>query len=799
MELPLMSATGLARSSLMQRAVLAWGALVGKSVRDPMWDEGGQTDRDDVARGARPRSAYSQVATVHACVNLRSQALARLPLRISTADDQVLESGHAAVLTYRPNSLQSGRAFWRSTMAMLDLFGRVHWRLIGDPRSILEVRILHPLLMQPRFNSQDELVGWVFRRRANAVTGEFLPVEEVHTIEAPDYDRPGEIGGLSRQRVAMLAIAQVFKSDLANESSLDNGVQPGGVFATDQILSDTVRDDFHRQVVEKHQGVLNRRRYMLLEGGIKFNGEAASFSDMEFKALKEASQHDICVAFDVPPSLLFQGGAGLGSGKEKGEDQELFWQRLMGVADMLAEEWETAVLSRQEADQSLTRKAFRPRRAVAREIHSKSHLVAKARGTAMGRQLYAWFDASGIEELQRGLLAQSQSAKTYWDMGVPLNDIVAAFDLPFEEQPWGARGYRPMGLIDAATDSILTGEPDGSEPIPPDMADGPGAGGDAAKSIDADQVVNKAPRFRLSEAQLARMWESWRMSWRPLEKALASKVSGHVMELRREVINRIEREAAVQKSFSGPLVVKDIIRDLLFDVVKANGSLLAKVRPLLQKAVELGGEQALQESAIAEGQTESKDIFSIRDPKAARALRRRETSIVGMNQTLQKRLRSKLAQAIEKGEGQAELLDAMRSEFNATTSRAQMIARTEIGAAVEEARQIGRERAGVPMKSWLWSRAEHGRRMHADTEAKYMDDPIPLGDDFVIAGTSVTCKHPRATGVAEHDINCGCTTISRYPDDQLKDARMLDHLVSKGFLGVEQLVTKAAGQEHDNV
>jgi len=104
-----------------------------------------------------------------------------------------------------------------------------------------------------------------------------------------------------------------------------------------------------------------------------------------------------------------------------------------------------------------------------------------------------------------------------------------------------------------------------------------------------------------------------------------------------------------------------------------------------------------------------------------------------------------------------------------------------VGKAVETAQHEGRKQAGVPLKSWLWSRKETGRPTHHQTETMTMSEPVPLDQNFVIGTTGVTCPHPRATGRPEHDINCGCTTISRYPNDSVRDLNLLAALVACGF------------------
>lgn len=161
------------------------------------------------------------------------------------------------------------------------------------------------------------------------------------------------------------------------------------------------------------------------------------------------------------------------------------------------------------------------------------------------------------------------------------------------------------------------------------------------------------------------------------------------------------------------------------------------------------------------------------------------TRVGGVDDTLRDRIRATLVDGVSKGESVNELRERLRSEFDLAGKRAVTIARTEVHGAVEESRNIGRKQAGIPLKGWLWSRKKEGRVLHQNTEAATRAKPIPADEEFTIAGTSIRCQHPGATGLPEHDINCGCTTLSRYPNDSLK-AEIARHL-ENGFLTTEGL------------
>ena len=70
--------------------------------------------------------------------------------------------------------------------------------------------------------------------------------------------------------------------------------------------------------------------------------------------------------------------------------------------------------------------------------------------------------------------------------------------------------------------------------------------------------------------------------------------------------------------------------------------------------------------------------------------------------------------------------------------------------------------------------------------------PIANEDPFTISGTGIECMHPRGSGDPAQDINCGCTSISRYPDDSMRS--VLDRYRAHGFLSYDQLVKRDAAR-----
>ena len=314
--------------------------------------------------------------------------------------------------------------------------------------------------------------------------------------------------------------------------------------------------------------------------------------------------------------------------------------------------------------------------------------------------------------------------------------------------------------------------------------------GPAQQSLPAGGKRSLLPDTRdLSEKQKAAIWQMHRRSYLSLEKAMRSKVQGHFNELRNETLRNLEREAPQLKALSKDVIQRDVIGRILFDVFAADNKLVARVGPLIREAARLGGNQAMQEAADATGKSKA-DPFRIEDPRLVEKIKARTQTMARVNHTLRRKISESLAQGVQENETTAQLADRVRKQFNFANARARTIAMTEVGAGVEEARQEGRTQAGTPLKSWLWSRKETGRHWHFDTETATTQTPVSNDNPFTIAKTGSQAMGPRLSGEARDDINCGCSTLSRYPGDSMK--AVIDRYMTRGFLTYEQLLQRDA-------
>ena len=720
------------------------------------------------------------------CVQRKADAMARMSMMISTAEDLVVETGPLVELSLSPNPAMTWRAFIRATSAYLDLTGRAAWKIDAPAGVPVAVWPLVPSRLRPdRDRGTGRLLGWKYHH-AGGKTEPFT-VEEVHYFCDPDFEAGDTLEGLAPRAAVAMAIDQYYKADLANISSLDNGVEPTGALRAPDTLTEAQIGLLRQELRDHHAGVLNRKQFMLLMGGLEWQQMGAAFKDMEFIAGKEMAREDICSAYGVPPAVA---GFYKDSNYAHADAAErIFWTgTILPRAEWIAEEWTRGVLDRFAHDRTLA--VVDARRSPLAGAKSRHFMNARRRAVGTGQRYFGWMDAGGVEAVQRANLAIVDEVEKWVGLGVTLNDALRATNAPFQEVPWGDTWHRPAGLIDVRTQLEEPATPDDDVEVDQKAPE------DGLSRRLASGAGTDTPEARnASEAILAGLWEKWRASWRGLEVATRNKVRRHFNELRGEMLRRLDAELPPEVAKGGAdlpgVQRRDLLGRLLFDLVDADGKVEVRIGPLIREAFELGGKQAVQEAAdagaVASEDGEGEDAsngpqspFNIEAPEVAAKLRRRKIKLSDMNRTLRRKLATTLADALDAGETRDQIAERIKGQFNIAHRRAAGIAQNEISASVEEARHEGHKQAGVPLKSWLHSRKETGRPEHRRTEEATTANPIPMDERYTIAGTDATCLHPRGTGRPEQDINCGCTSIARYPGDTIK--AVAARYARRGFL-----------------
>jgi len=729
---------------------------------------------------ARIDDPYQHVVAVFACVNTIASRLASMPFCVSTQDDRIIETGPIADLLDSPNASMSIEEWWFQTVGWYLLSGRVHWvfesRVRRRPLSAVPVGApqMRPITdgMQ---RGTGQVTGWLYRRPGQRWDqAEPLDLDQVWTIRNPSFDADRPASGLSPADVVRRAIAQVLKSEIANEASLDNGVEPGGVLMhKNGEVSDSQRRHLRDELTERHAGPRNRRRPLLLFGEWDWKQISSTFKDMEFKELKLISRGEICAAFGLQQAAVFEPHNSSNSEFFDKAIESMWTGTVIPLAKRLAGEFDRGILRSFEQDTSL-----RMRSSMREALAPKHTAMMLRRAGRSRRRLYAWFDASAIDAVKDLMAKRVETASRYVsDLFETPAHAGALLDLglsdnPAQTQPWVPVNKMPFDGLDQLE------QPEDEDPeIPED--DPP------ADPLDRQALPDHIRR--LSASQLDRIQDSWWRSWQGLRRQLERKISGHFGRLRREMLDNLQR-----LEIRSVVIRRDLVAEILFDIARANEDLLRVAGPILREAFQFGGDQIRKQRADADGVSiEDIEAFDLADPQVVDAIRSRTNRIKGIDDTLFRRLSSRLSDMTEQGDTIEQMREMVREQFNIASNRARTIAQTEVGAAVEKANHLGRQQAGVPGKSWISSRKAAARANHLSVERTTISEPIGVDERFRVPPSDRTpggsALHPRDGSLpAGEVVNCTCTVISRFPGDGVRDANLINALVKRGWMTYPQ-------------
>jgi HK97 family phage portal protein len=264
---------------------------------------------------AGPTGGAESVTAVAACVNLIASAIASLPpsLLIDTPEGPTAAPPGVAAwrLIKRPSPFLSWPAFIGQAVASILLRGNSLAAITTDARGGISGLTAVPWAwVNPQvINSGDGTARLVFDIVPNA-TPEARLLNLPRRLLADDAlflrarsDNGGIIGRsvLSRAASAVTEGAEIARMAQSNWA---NGMRPSGVLTAPTFLSDTQRERFGPDWMEKFTGSINAGKVPLLEGGWGLSQVSMTSVDAEFLASRQFSVADICRLFNVPEVLL---------------------------------------------------------------------------------------------------------------------------------------------------------------------------------------------------------------------------------------------------------------------------------------------------------------------------------------------------------------------------------------------------------------------------------------------------------------------------------------------------------------
>lgn len=232
---------------------------------------------------------------------------------------------------------------------------------------------------------------------------------------------------------------------------------------------------------------------------------------------------------------------------------------------------------------------------------------------------------------------------------------------------------------------------------------------------------------------------------------MLGKIKRYIYSLRTETLKRLSAVTSHRKAESPPLLPEDI-EAILFAEEEWNRKLQEMMKPAYKKTMEMSWNQTAKDigSSLA---------FDLQDPRILSLMGRKLASLVRVNASLRKRIRSVLINALADSLTVDETATELKSTFNQMSAgQALTIARTETGFASVGAQAELYRAEKIEWVTWGTAEDELVRDSHVRAGN---DQPIR----FMLEKFSNGLHYPLEMGApAEEVINCRCSLDAYFPE-----------------------------------
>lgn len=254
--------------------------------------------------GVSPTEVESNLAVAARCISLRSETLASVGLFLfrrtadggrARADDNPLYG----VLHDNANPRMSAFEFREFLVRQLDTFGNAVARIGRNARG--QVVALWP---EPWSNvGMERLASGRLRYRFTNPDGgtTVLLEDEVLHVRGPTRDG---YTGLSPIQIARGAFGLALEQKRTADGFMENALRPSGLLSFPEKIGKEAREAIRTAVRDGHAGAGNAGRFMILDGGAKFDAITFTPADAEFLETRKLSALDVARVYGCPPTTV---------------------------------------------------------------------------------------------------------------------------------------------------------------------------------------------------------------------------------------------------------------------------------------------------------------------------------------------------------------------------------------------------------------------------------------------------------------------------------------------------------------
>lgn len=247
-------------------------------------------------------SRAMRLTAVFGCIRVLAESVGMLPCNLYESTGNVKEKATKEklfnLLSIKPNGFMTPQEFWELLIVCLCLRGNFYAYKVKVFGEVTELLPLNPGCVQPKLNSRWEPVYAVTFPDG---TTDVLSQDDIWHVRGLTLDG---LTGLSPISYARQAISLGLATEEHGSRLFKNGAVTSGVLRTDQPLTDAAYNRIRKDFEERHQGLGNAHRPMILEMGLDWKQMGLNAEDSQFLETRKFQLEEICRLFRVPMHMV---------------------------------------------------------------------------------------------------------------------------------------------------------------------------------------------------------------------------------------------------------------------------------------------------------------------------------------------------------------------------------------------------------------------------------------------------------------------------------------------------------------
>lgn len=307
------------------------------------------------SRGSISASTAQRIADVFACVNIKANAIAIMPLKLYIVTDngkrEYKEHSLYRLLRKEPNPLLTAFEWKKMISQDLDLRGNHYCQIVKN--GLGEIVALYPLkadLMQVSYVLKNNNKEKIYNYNGTLINSDRI----LHIIDIPD--REGLVG---ISRIAYARTTLEFANNTATHGNklFKNQATPSGAFTHPTVLSPDAFIRLKESLADKYAGLENSGKPILLEDGLTFTPITINNSDAQWLESRKLNRENIGAFFGVPTSMLNDSTA-TAYGNLEQKALELQTNTILPISIAIEEKSEQKLLSKSEKNNLIIKFQF---------------------------------------------------------------------------------------------------------------------------------------------------------------------------------------------------------------------------------------------------------------------------------------------------------------------------------------------------------------------------------------------------------------------------------------------------------